>query len=170
MYVVSERSESDGKQPIEPSRELSENKCASTVDRKDQSDKKTPIVKLGSYNGTGILENHLAKFVNIAEYYQWTTRDRLFFLKSSLNGPATQLLLELTAGATEAGVIQLLRNRFGCANQQGVSVLNCVHVVVDQEKQCKICFLILCDCYLSVTQDSRENCIKVSAETVFSKH
>jgi len=118
MYVVSERSESDGKQPIEPSRELSENKCASTVDRKDQSDKKTPIVKLGSYNGTGILENHLAKFVNIAEYYQWTTRDRLFFLKSSLDGPATQLLLELTAGATEADVIQLLRNRFGCANQQ----------------------------------------------------
>ena len=42
----------------------------------------------------------------------------MFFLKSSLDGPATQLLLELTAGATEADVIQLLRNRFGCANQQ----------------------------------------------------
>jgi len=35
IYVISER---DGKQPTEPSRELSENKCACTVDRKDQSD------------------------------------------------------------------------------------------------------------------------------------
>ena len=78
----------------------------------------TPTIKLGSYDGVAIaLETHLSKLDNCASYYNWSARDRLCHIKASLEGPAGQVLWEISYDATELDVVKLLRNRFGNVNQ-----------------------------------------------------
>ena len=76
-----------------------------------------PTIKLGNYDGSTALETHLAKFENCSAYYGWTSRDRLFHLKASLDGHAGHVLWEIDTNSSEADVIKLLRNRFGNDNQ-----------------------------------------------------
>ena len=78
---------------------------------------RAPTIKLSSYNSSMPLETHLAKLDICADYYSWSSRDRLCHLKASLDGHAGQVLWELSPGSTEADVIKLLRNRFGNVNQ-----------------------------------------------------
>ena len=76
-----------------------------------------PTIKLSTFDGSSPLESHLAKFENSSFYYDWNSKERLCHLKNSLTGPATQVLWQLPDSATEADVIQLLRNRWGNENQ-----------------------------------------------------
>jgi len=76
-----------------------------------------PTIKLGTYDGSTVLETFLAKFENSAAYYSWSKRDRLFHLKASLEGHAGHVLWEITSDATESDIVKLLRNRFGNTNQ-----------------------------------------------------
>ena len=59
----------------------------------------------------------MAKLENCAQYYRWSVRDRLCHLKASLEGHAGQVLWGLAPQASEAEIVQLLRNRFGNVNQ-----------------------------------------------------
>jgi predicted aspartyl protease len=74
-------------------------------------------IKLGSYDGSSPLETHLAKLENCSQYYRWSARERLCHLKASLEGHAGQVLWGLAPQASEAEIVQLLRNRFGNINQ-----------------------------------------------------
>ena len=78
--------------------------------------KVAPTIKLSSFDGSTLLESHIPKFENCSEYYQWDARECLCHLKSSLEGVASQVLWQLAKDATEADVIQFLRNRFGNQN------------------------------------------------------
>ena len=79
--------------------------------------KSLPTIRLGTYDGSAPLETHLAKLENCADYYGWNAKDRLCHLKASLDGPAGQVLWQITMDATEAELVTLLRNRFGNVNQ-----------------------------------------------------
>jgi hypothetical protein len=48
------------------------------------------VVELGNYDGTSSLETFLAKFRNLAAYYRWNERDRVFNLRACLVGAAGQ--------------------------------------------------------------------------------
>ena len=76
-----------------------------------------PTIKLDHYNGSTDLGTHLAKFENCSDYYGWSRKERLCHLKASIDGPAGQVLWQLTDQSTEADVITLLRNRFGSLGQ-----------------------------------------------------
>ena len=73
--------------------------------------------RLGKYDGTTRLETFLAHFDRCVKYMDWTEKDRLFNLTVSLEGNAGQILWDTGDQATVEGTIQLLRNRFGNANQ-----------------------------------------------------
>lgn len=93
------------------------NRPVSRNSTSDQRRCKLPTIKLGSYDGSTPLETFLAKFENCNGYYTWSARDRLFHLKSSLEGHAGQVLWEITVDSSETDITKLLRNRFGNVNQ-----------------------------------------------------
>jgi hypothetical protein len=70
-------------------------------------------VRLSSFDGSTPLETFIAKLNNCAECYRWNKRDRLFYLKACLEGPAGQLLWETNSASTEDGVWNSLTTRFG---------------------------------------------------------
>jgi len=75
-------------------------------------------VKLDVYDGSTCLETFLASVRNFATYYRWTTRDELFHLKASLKGPAGQLLWDLGSDVSLDKLLELLKRRFGGADQE----------------------------------------------------
>ena len=80
--------------------------------------KSSPAVKLEKYSGVTDLKTYLVKFDYMANYYGWTSDDRVFHLTTSLDGAAGQLLWELSQSPTEAEVRRLLNSRFGHSDQQ----------------------------------------------------
>ena len=52
------------------------------------ANKSLSTIKLDSYDDSTPLETHLAKLDNCASYYNWSGRDRLCHLKTSLSGQA----------------------------------------------------------------------------------
>jgi hypothetical protein len=54
------------------------------------------VVTLGNYDGTSSLETFLAKFKNLASYYRWNERDRVFHLRACLDGAAGQTVMGVT--------------------------------------------------------------------------
>jgi hypothetical protein len=75
------------------------------------------VVKLGNYDGTSSLETFLAKFKNLASYYRWNERDRVFHLRACLDGAARQILWDANENASFEQIIRLLRSRFGNEHQ-----------------------------------------------------
>ena len=65
---------------------------------------KHPLLKLQRYNGSESLETFLLKFQHLAAYLQWNEKDRFQHLCASLDGPASQVLLELPPRATTANL------------------------------------------------------------------
>jgi len=75
-------------------------------------------IKLDVYDGSTCLETFLASVKNFATYYRWMARDELFHLKASLKGPAGQLLWDLGSDVSLDKLLELLRRRFGGADQE----------------------------------------------------
>ena len=75
-------------------------------------------IKLERFDGVKTpLEVFVAKFVNCQRYNGWTNEESVAFLRDSLTGSASQVLWEISDDATHTEIIDLLRNRFGNANQ-----------------------------------------------------
>jgi hypothetical protein len=74
--------------------------------------------KLGNYDGSSCLDTFLAKFNNCAKFFKRSDNEQLFFLKTSFDGPAGQLLWHSHSEQyTVEKIIELLQNRFGQRNQ-----------------------------------------------------
>jgi len=84
---------------------------------KSESRRVQPTIKLCSYDGSTPLESHIAKLSNCAKYYSWNSQEKVCHLKNSLEGPAAQILWQISDTATEEQVLELLRHRFGHINQ-----------------------------------------------------
>jgi len=76
-----------------------------------------PTIKLSSYDGSTPLQSHIAKLNNCAKYYSWNSQEKVCHLKNSLEGPASQILWQISDKATEEQVLELLRHHFGHINQ-----------------------------------------------------
>jgi len=72
---------------------------------------------LEKYDGSTSLDTYLWKFHQLAEYLQWDERDKFYNLRTSLDGPAGQVLRELSTNKTTAQLEELLQTRFGTAKQ-----------------------------------------------------
>ena len=77
-----------------------------------------PTLKLGTFNGSTCLKTFLAKFENCSDYYEWTEKEKLCHLRASLEGPAGQVLWDAGQQSSVDQVIRLLKNRFGCLNEE----------------------------------------------------
>jgi hypothetical protein len=75
------------------------------------------VVKLGNYEGTSSLQTFLAKFKDLASYYRWNERDRVFHLRECLDGAAGQILWDANENTSFEQIIRLLRSRFGNEHQ-----------------------------------------------------
>jgi len=71
------------------------------------------FVKLCTFDGSSCLETFLAKFDNMSQYFHWSSGDKLFHLRASLEGSAGQVLWDTGPQSTFEGVVQILRARFG---------------------------------------------------------
>jgi len=75
-------------------------------------------VKLDLYDGTTSLETFLAEVKNFATFYKWTEREELFYLRASLCGAAAhQMLWDLPTDTTLQGLVAMLKQHFGSADQ-----------------------------------------------------
>ena len=74
-------------------------------------------VKLNTFDGNGSLETFLVKFENHATYFNWSDRDRLYYLKSCLEGTAGQILWSVDSTVNFTELVRILRNRFGSEQQ-----------------------------------------------------
>jgi len=82
-----------------------------------ESKSKRPLFKLDKYDGSTSLDTYLWKFHQLAEYLQWDERDKFYNLCASLDGPAGQILRELSTNKTTEKLEDLLQTRFGTAKQ-----------------------------------------------------
>ena len=92
-------------------------KAEPKAEPKSESRRVQPTIKLCSYDGSSPLESHIAKLNNCAKYYSWNSQEKVCHLKNSLEGPAAQILWQISDTATEEQVLELLRHRFGHINQ-----------------------------------------------------
>jgi len=73
---------------------------------------------LEKFDGSNIsLETYLAKFRNCSRFNDWTSEERVAFLRDSLSGNASQILWEVSDDADDQEIIRLLKMRFGNTNQ-----------------------------------------------------
>jgi len=70
------------------------------------------------YDGTTCLETFLARFNRYAKYLTWDERDKFYYLSIGLHGDAGQLLWDTDDESTYAGMVKLLRTRFGSVGQK----------------------------------------------------
>ena len=84
--------------------------------RNDDSRRRT--LKLGTYDGSTCLMTFLAKFENCIDYYGWTSKEELCYLRSSLEGAAGKVLWDAGKQASVDDVIRLLKSRFGTSNEE----------------------------------------------------
>jgi len=82
-----------------------------------ESKSKRPLFKLDKYDGSTSLDTYLWKFNQLAEYLQWDERDKFYNLCASLDGPAGQVLRELSTNRTTGELEDLLQARFGTQKQ-----------------------------------------------------
>ena len=82
-----------------------------------ESKSKRPLFKLEKYDGSTNLDTYLWKFHQLAEYLQWDERGKFINLCSSLDGPAGQVLRQLSMDKTTGQLEELLQTRFGMAKQ-----------------------------------------------------
>jgi len=82
-----------------------------------ESKSKRPLFKLEKYDGSTSLDTYLWQFHQLAEYLQWDERDKFYNLCASLDGPAGQVLRELSNNKTTECLEDLLQTRFGTAKQ-----------------------------------------------------
>jgi hypothetical protein len=75
-------------------------------------------LSLGPFTGENTsLATHLAKWRNCAVYHNWDETARVCQLKGSLDGPASQISLQIDDACSEAELLQLLQARFGNTEQ-----------------------------------------------------
>ena len=74
-------------------------------------------IKLGTYDSTTCLETFLVSVKNFVSYLQWTKEDELFCLRTSICGPAGQLLWDIGPQFMLAHRIWFLRKRFGTTDK-----------------------------------------------------
>jgi len=108
----------------EPARDPSPNEDDQTqpaTQAVDEASLKKPSgyinARLQAYDGTDCFETWLARFECVADYMEWTERDKLFHLKFNLTGNAGHILWNMGNKTTVEAAIRLLRNRFGTAGQ-----------------------------------------------------
>ena len=82
-----------------------------------ESKSKRPLFKLHKYDGSTSLDTYLWKFNQLAEYLQWDERDKFYNLCASVDGPAGQVLRELSTNWTTGELEDLLQARFGTQKQ-----------------------------------------------------
>jgi len=91
--------------------------AATRAEATNRSGPARPTLKLGTYNGTTLLETFLAKFENCSDYYGWGARECLCHLRVCLEDDAGQVLWDAGTTWSTYDVIALMRNRFGSVNQ-----------------------------------------------------
>jgi len=76
-------------------------------------------IKLQKFDGTGSWESWWAHFQNCAEYNQWSSRDKLAFLKGALTGNAAQVLWDTDRATTGSlrKLVSMLRSRYSGERQ-----------------------------------------------------
>ena len=80
-------------------------------------ERRPATIMLGAFDGSTPVETHLAKLRNCSEFYGWSSTDRVCHLKASLEGSAATILWELPSDCTVDKLLQIIRNRFGDAEQ-----------------------------------------------------
>ena len=83
----------------------------------DESKSKRLLFKLDKYDGSTSLNTYLLQFAHLAEYLQWDEKDKFYNMCASLDGPAGQVLGELSTTRTTAELECLLQARFGTEKQ-----------------------------------------------------
>ena len=81
------------------------------VERKlpKQNGRHSTGVKLGSYDGSTCLQTFLARFKNYSEYFEWDEADKLFQLRASLAGAASQILWDAGKQSTVGRIVAVLK-------------------------------------------------------------
>ena len=82
---------------------------------------KGPQVRLGSYDGETDLTAFLSRFDRMAQLYQWSGREQILFLETSLQGAAADIVYELEPTTTIEEMKDMLRLRFGTEKQGEVT-------------------------------------------------
>ena len=82
---------------------------------------KGPQVRLGSYDGETDLTAFLSRFDRMAQLYQWSEREQVLFLETSLQGAAADIVYELEPTTTIGEMKDMLRLRFGMEKQGEVT-------------------------------------------------
>jgi len=81
------------------------------------SKSKRPLFKLDKYDGSTSLDTYLWKFKQLAKYLQWDESDNFYNMCASLDGPAGQVLRELSTNRSTEELDNLLQTRFGTEKQ-----------------------------------------------------
>jgi hypothetical protein len=79
---------------------------------------KPPAITLEKYDGKSCLETYLAKFTYVSDYFEWSAKQKLLYLRTNLEGAAGELLWMHPEVKTVEDVIDLLQNRFGTRHQR----------------------------------------------------
>jgi hypothetical protein len=79
---------------------------------------KPPAIRLEKYDGKSCLETYLAKLTYVSDYFEWSAKQKLLYLRTNLEGAAGELLWMHPEVKTVEDVIDLLQNRFGTRHQR----------------------------------------------------
>ena len=86
---------------------------------KTERNQKQLRIKLQKFDGTSSWESWWAHFQNCAEYNQWSSRDKIAFLKGALTGNAAQILWDTDRTITSSfrKLVSVLKNRYSGERQ-----------------------------------------------------
>ena len=98
-------------------------------------------MKPPKYDGTSAFETFYAQFLNCCVYNQWTTTDRLAYLKRALQKEAGQVVWDYGPEVTNSfkQLVSTLKGRFGGANQSEKSRMEIRNRRRETEKVFKVC-------------------------------